>query len=489
MSLTFTTVIGLEIHVQLNTRTKLFCGCSTDYIGATPNTNICPLCTGQPGTLPVLNERVVELGVRAGLALGCTINRVTRFDRKNYFYPDLPKAYQISEFYVPLAEKGEVTVTGDDGKPYKVGITRLHLEEDAGKLVHGASDGRIVGSTQSFVDYNRSSVPLAEIVSEPDITSPRMAKEYVATLRQMVRYLGVSDGDMEKGSMRVDANISLKVSDGRWGNRVEVKNMNSLRALERALEFEIRRQGAILSDGGEIHQETRNWDDSAGETSSSRSKEESNDYRYFTEPDLPPLVLSDSYIEDIERDLPELPWEKKARYERDFDLPQDDISVLTEQKDLAEYFEACVKAGASPARASNWIRTEVLRVLNERGGHISEFSLSPAALVELLRMVEGKKLSTTAAKEVFDAMVSREISLKEAIDACGVTAGNLSGDGLASLVQSVLEANGDVVEVIRSCDDKKDKKRKFLQGQVMKEARGQADPREVAKILDIELPR
>ena len=486
MSLTFTTVIGLEIHVQLATKTKLFCGCSTDYIGAVPNTNVCPLCTGQPGTLPVLNERAVELGTRAGLALGCSINKVTRFDRKNYFYPDLPKAYQISEFYVPIAEKGSLTLVGDDGEPHRVGITRLHLEEDAGKLVHGASDGRIVGSTQSFVDYNRSSVPLAEIVSDPDITSPRMAKDYVSTVRQMVRYLGVSDGDMEKGSMRVDANISQKVSDGRWGDRVEIKNMNSLRALERALEYEIERQRAILSEGGRIKQETRNWDDSAGVTSSSRSKEESNDYRYFTEPDLPPLVLSQEFIDGIARSLPELPWEKKARYEMEFSLPDDDIAVLTEHSELAKFFEDCVSYGASPSRASNWVRTEVLRVINECSGDISSFPISPKSLSGLLELIEDKKISTTAAKEVFDGMVTG-MDLEKAIESCGVTAGALTGDALAEVIRSVIGANQDVVEVIKSGQDKKDKKKKFLQGQIMREARGQADPKEVSELLDSEL--
>lgn len=486
MSLTFTTVIGLEIHVQLATKTKLFCGCSTDYIGAVPNTNVCPLCTGQPGTLPVLNERAVELGTRAGLALGCRINKVTRFDRKNYFYPDLPKAYQISEFYVPLAEKGSLTLLGDDGEPHRVGITRLHLEEDAGKLVHGASDGRIVGSTQSFVDYNRSSVPLAEIVSDPDITSPRMAKDYVSTVRQMVRYLGVSDGDMEKGSMRVDANISLKVSDGRWGDRVEIKNMNSLKALERALEYEIERQSGILSDGGRIKQETRNWDDSAGVTSSSRSKEESNDYRYFTEPDLPPLVLSQDFIDDIARSLPELPWEKKARYEVEFALPADDIAVLTEHRELAQFFEDCVSYGSTPSRASNWVRTEVLRVLNEGDGDLATFPIRPKSLSALLKLVEDKKISTTAAKEVFESMIPG-VDLDRAMEICGVTAGSLTGDALVGVVRSVIASNEDVVDIIKSGQDKKDKKKKFLQGQIMKEARGQADPKEVSALIDSEL--
>ncbi|NCC95681.1 MAG: Asp-tRNA(Asn)/Glu-tRNA(Gln) amidotransferase GatCAB subunit B, partial [Synergistales bacterium] len=305
-------------------------------------------------------------------------------------------------------------------------------------------------------------------------------------VRQMVRYLGVSDGDMEKGSMRVDANISQKVSDGRWGDRVEIKNMNSLRALERALEYEIERQRAILSEGGRIKQETRNWDDSAGVTSSSRSKEESNDYRYFTEPDLPPLVLSQEFIDGIARSLPELPWEKKARYEMEFSLPDDDIAVLTEHSELAKFFEDCVSYGASPSRASNWVRTEVLRVINECNGDISSFPISPKSLSGLLELIEDKKISTTAAKEVFDGMVTG-MDLEKAIESCGVTAGALTGDALAEVIRSVIGANQDVVEVIKSGQDKKDKKKKFLQGQIMREARGQADPKEVSELLDSEL--
>ena len=483
MALEFTTVIGLEIHIQLNTKTKIFCGCSTDYIGAVPNSHVCPVCTGQPGALPVLNKKVVEYGVRGGMALHCKINKLTRFDRKNYFYADLPKAYQITEYYVPSAEGGYLTITGDDGNPHRIGITRLHLEEDAGKLVHGAADGRIVGSVQSFVDYNRGGVPLAEVVSEPDITSPREAREYVSAMRQLVRYLGISDGDMEKGSMRVDANISQKVSDGRWGNRVEVKNMNSLKALERALEYETLRQRDLLTRGETIAQETRNWDDADGITTPSRSKEESNDYRYFPEPDLPPLLLDDEYIEHIRATMPELPDAKRERFLSQYGLPYEDVLVLTETPELANYYESVVKAECNPVRASNWIRTDVMRVLKEQNQDITSAPVAPDVLAQLIRLVDDKKISTTAAKDVFEKIVQNKITLEEAIKVCGVQIGAVEGDKLAGIISAVANANQDVVEVIRSGQDKKDKKLKFLMGLVMKESRGQAKPDEVLKAL------
>ena len=483
MALEFTTVIGLEIHIQLNTKTKIFCSCSTDYIGTTPNTHICPVCTGQPGTLPVLNRKVVEYGVRGGLALHCTINKLTRFDRKNYFYPDLPKAYQISEYYVPLAEKGYLMINGDDGQPRRIGITRLHLEEDAGKLVHVAADGRIVGSSQSFVDYNRGGVPLAEVVSEPDITSPREAREYVTAMRQLVRYLGISDGDMEKGSMRVDANISQKVSDGRWGNRVEVKNMNSLKAIERALEYETLRQRDLLSRGEEIKQETRNWDDADGITTSSRSKEESNDYRYFPEPDLPPLLLDDEYIDNIRNSMPELPDAKRERFVAEYGLPYEDILVLTETIETADYYEKVVKAGGDPVRSSNWVRTDLMRVLKEQGKDICCAPVKPEVLAELIKLVSGKKISTTAAKDVFDKMAAEGIGLEQAIKDSGVQIGAVEGNKLQQMVEAICAANADVVEIIRAGQDKKDKKQKFLMGLIMKESRGQAKPPEVQKAL------
>ncbi len=484
MALEFTTVIGLEVHIQLNTKTKIFCGCSTDYIGATPNTHICPVCTGQPGALPVLNKKVVEFAVRGGMALNCTINKLTRFDRKNYFYPDLPKAYQISEFYIPIAENGYIMINGDDGQPRRIRIIRLHVEEDAGKLNHVAADGRIVGSVQSFVDYNRGGVPLAEIVAGPDITSPREAREYLATMRQLVRYIGISDGDMEKGSMRVDANISQKVSDGRWGNRVEIKNMNSLKALERALEYETLRQRDLLSRGEEIIQETRNWDDADGITAPSRGKEESNDYRYFPEPDLPPLLLDDEYIEHIRATMPELPYAKRERFLSQYRLPLEDVLVLTETPDVAAYYESVVSAGADPVRASNWVRTDLTRVLKERGTEISDAPISAEVLAQLIKLISDKKISTTSGKDVFDKMIAEKVSLEKAMELCGVQIGAVEGDRLASIVESVCAKNSDVVSVILSGKDKNDKKKKFLSGLIMKESRGQAKMPEVAKALD-----
>lgn len=476
-------VIGLEIHVQLNSKTKLFCNCSTDYIGARPNTNICPRCTGQPGALPVMNKAVVEMGVKGGLALNCHINRVTRFDRKNYFYADLPKAYQISEFYFPLAEKGYVMIDDDQGNPKRVGITRLHLEEDAGKLVHGAADGRIVRSSESFVDYNRSSVPLAEIVSDPDLRSPGEAKRYVAAIRRLVRYLGISDGDMEKGSMRCDANVSVKFDDGRWSSRTEIKNMNSLKAIENAVAYEIERHVQLMEAGRSITAETRNWDDATRTTSASRSKEESNDYRYFPEPDLPPLVLSDDYVEQVRALLPEMPAARLERYQSQYDLSREDALVIYESRPLGDYFEEVVAAGADAKKASNWIRNDVLRRTD--GDFLDSDRPMPAErLAELIRLTESGDLSTTVAKELFDLMAGTDLTVQQAADQAGATLGKVGGDALRNTVQAVLDENADVVAVIKAGEDKKDKKRKFLQGLVMRQTKGQASPQEVAALID-----
>lgn len=483
MALTFQTVIGLEIHVQLATKSKLFCSCSTDYIGATPNTNVCPVCLGQPGSLPVLNARAVELAIMLGKALHSEVGRVTRFHRKNYFYADLPKAYQISQYDLPICSGGYVDLVDEEGNESRVGITRAHLEEDAGKLVHGASDGRLAGAAYSLVDYNRGGVPLLEIVSEPDMTSPHQAKLYVERIRQIVRYLGISDGDMESGSLRVDANISQKVSDGRWGNRAEIKNMNSLRALERGLEYEIRRQRQELTAGREIVQETRHWDDGEGVTRSSRSKEEAHDYRYFPEPDLPPVIVEEELVRQIWGDMGELPWDVEERFARDYNLSREDILVLSENRDLAAYMDATVAAGGEPGRASNWIRTEVLRVLNELKLDIRNFPVKADQFAGLLKLVDGKELSTTAARDVFTCMVEGSCSLEEALKNSGVQTGKVGGSDLEGMIRGIVEGQPDVVQVIRDGKDKKNKKFKFLQGLVMRETRGQADPAEVASIL------
>ncbi|HDQ93404.1 MAG TPA: Asp-tRNA(Asn)/Glu-tRNA(Gln) amidotransferase subunit GatB, partial [Synergistetes bacterium] len=421
----FETVIGLEVHVQLATRSKLFCPCSTDYIGAEPNSNVCPLCLGLPGTLPSLNRKALDLGLRAALALKCSINRKTRFHRKNYFYPDLHKAFQISQYDVPLAVSGSMPIT-IDGSVKDIGITRLHLEEDAGKLVHATSDGRLSGALFSLVDYNRSGVPLAEIVSEPELSSSEEAREYVLSLRRLVRYLGVSDGDMESGSLRVDANISQKCSDGRWGSRVEIKNLNSLRSLERALEFEILRQRDLLVKGEEVVQETRHWDDGASVTRSSRGKEEAHDYRYFPEPDLPAIRIESVVVERAADLLPELPWDKRDRFVGEWGLDFSDASSLSENPDLAEFFEKTVASGADPLLAANWTRTEILRLVNEKAVDIRDLLVRPEKLSTLLVKVRGGDLSNTAAKAVLGIMAKEAIGLPEAMKMAGIKEGGFS---------------------------------------------------------------
>ncbi len=489
MNALYVPVIGLEVHVQLATSSKIFCGCSTDYIGQEPNTNVCPICLGLPGTLPVMNEKVLRLGIRAGLALSCSIRDRTIFHRKNYFYPDLPKAYQISQYDMPLAEGGELFITGDDGSRKRIRITRLHLEEDAGKLVHSAADGRLEGAELSFVDYNRGGIPLAEIVSEPDISSPREAREYVQVLRRVVRYLGVSDGDMESGSLRVDANISIKKTDGGtgellfWGERSEVKNMNSLRSVERALEYEIGRQTALIRRGGVPERETRHWNDAAGTTAAMRSKEAANDYRYFPDPDLPPMEVTAAMEERERALLPEMPWVKEERFQREYGLSAADAEVLAESLSLADYFEGCVAGGAGAVRASNWVRTEVLRVMNERKLSVEEFPVAARELGRLVAMVDRGELSTTLAREVFAGMTDGE-TLDGVMGKLGASREEVSGDALEDTVRKVVSANGDVLEEIRSGKDGAGKKRKFLMGLVMRETKGQAPAAKVREMVD-----
>jgi aspartyl-tRNA(Asn)/glutamyl-tRNA(Gln) amidotransferase subunit B len=477
-----TPVIGLEIHVQMKTGSKLFCACSTEYIGAVPNTNVCPVCLGLPGTLPVINRKAVEYAVRTALALGSRIGLSTRFHRKNYFYPDLPKAYQISQYDVPLAEGGQLPIGEAENRKW-IRITRLHLEEDAGKLVHSARDGRLGNSEYSLVDYNRGGVPLMEIVSEPELSAPSEARDFVSRLRQLVRFLGVSDGDMEKGSLRVDANISLTGPDGELGTKVEIKNMNSLRSLERALEYEIARQEECLARGEQIRQETRHWDDGKGRTCGTRSKEEAHDYRYFPDPDLPPLVLTQEFVDGQLRLLPELPWNLKERLVREHGLSFEDASVLTELPGIANYFEACVREGAPALRTANWIRTEVLRLLNEKRISIEAFSLSPEKFSRLLERIETGRISTTLAKEIFERMAVENLDVDEALAKTGTPCGKVTGSDLREMVKLVLEKERSTLEEIRSGKDTKGKKRSFLCGLVMRESKGQADPGEVAKVL------
>jgi aspartyl-tRNA(Asn)/glutamyl-tRNA(Gln) amidotransferase subunit B len=420
--------------------------------------------------------------VRMALAMRCKVNTHTVFHRKHYFYPDLPKAYQISQYDLPLAVDGHLEVN-DDEKEHKIRIQRLHLEEDAGKLVHAAIGGRLMGADYSLVDYNRSGVPLMEIVTQPDITSPKQAREFVSRLRQLVRYLGVSDGDMESGSLRVDANISIMEPGGKWGEKVEVKNMNSLKALERALEYEYERQKEVKSKGETIVRETRHWDDDSGKTISSRSKEEAEDYRYFPDPDLPPLVVDERTIVQLCKELPELPWEVRDRFISDYGLSLEEAEVLTERRDVALLMDDLVKRGSPVKVASNWIRTEIMRVLNERAISAEELTIPPDEMALLLSRIDRGDLSTTAAKEVFAMMLEKSLNVDDAIRALGLSTGKLTGSDLEAIVVKVLAENAEVVEEIRAGKDKKGKKVKFLQGIVMRETKGQADPKEVQSLI------
>ncbi|MDR1875891.1 MAG: Asp-tRNA(Asn)/Glu-tRNA(Gln) amidotransferase subunit GatB [Synergistaceae bacterium] len=480
-NLTFTPVIGIEIHIQLRTKSKIFCTCSADYTNDEPNSHICPVCMGLPGSLPVLNRAVVEQGMLAGLALNCSIVSPTLFFRKSYYYPDLPKGFQITQSDLPIAAGGWLDISDDAGNPKRVRINRLHLEEDVGKLHHSASDGRLEGAESSWVDYNRSGLPLAEIVSEPDISSAREAVEYVTTLRRRVRYSGASDVDLEKGMMRFDANVSMKCSDGRWGRKVEVKNMNSFHALERAIEFEIRRQTKLLEDGGEVLQETRHWNDAKEITRASRVKEF---YRKFiVEPDLPPMVVSPEWVESVRETLPEMPEKKAERYVN-LGLTPVDAAVLSDSLDVAEYFEACVAAGANPLRAGNWTRTEVLRVLGERRIGAKDLPVRPEALAKLIGLIDDGRLSTTLGKTIFEAML-QGLSFEDAMKKSGAVEGGVGADALAKVVRRVLEANADVVGEIRP--DTRGKKIKFLQGLVMRETKGQARADEVVAAIEAAL--
>lgn len=475
-------VIGLEIHLQLKTQTKLFCSCSTDYIGAVPNTNVCPVCLAVPGSLPVINDRAVDLAVKMGLGLHCDIKDKTRFHRKHYFYADLPKAYQITQYEHAIAEGGYLDIIAD-GRQKRVHLDHLHLEEDAGKLVHPTSDGRLSGAAYSLVDYNRGGMPLSEIVSLPDMNSPAEAIAYITQIRQLARYLQVSDGEMESGSLRVDVNVSLSNPDGSFGTRVELKNINSLKSIERALEYEIARQNRVLDDGGSLEQETRLWDDAAGVTRSMRSKEGARDYRYYTEMDLAPIDAKPEYVEKIRGTLPEMPWDKRDRFVSQYGLTLEESQQLTEQREIADYFEAVVTAGAPAAKAANWMRTEVQRLLREANADISAFPIPAKELGTLIAKIEKRDLSNTQAKDVLAAMYDKKLSTEDAMKECGIAGGRLTGDALRAVIEKVLADQPEAVETIKSGADKKGAKQKFLQGLAMRETRGSADPAEAAKIL------
>ena len=468
-------VIGLEVHAQLLTKTKIFCGCSTRF-GDPPNSNVCPVCLGLPGTLPVLNKRAVEMGIRAALALNCTVHDHSRFARKNYFYPDLPKGYQISQYELPLATGGWVEIE-HDGKTKRVGITRLHLEEDAGKSLH---DGFPHSDEKTYVDFNRCGTPLSEIVSEPDMRSPDEAYVYLTTLRQILLYTGVSDCNMEEGSLRCDANVSVRPRGAnQFGTKVEVKNLNSFRYLAKALEFEIERHVGILESGGRISQETRLWNQAAGRTDPMRSKEKAHDYRYFPEPDLLPVHIGDQWRASVRSSLPEMPAAKRARFVSDFAVTRYDAEVLTDTQSLASYFESVVKAGVPGKAAANWMQTELLRRLNDSGREITASPVSPAALAELVALVESGKITAAVGKKVFATMFETARSAAEIVAAGGLGA-QVADDAIEQAAREIISKNPDNVAKFKSGNEGVFK---FFVGQVMKATRGQANPQAVNDIV------
>ena len=468
-------VIGLEVHVQLLTKTKIFCGCSTRF-GDPPNTNVCPVCLGLPGTLPVLNKRAVEMAMRASLALHCSVQEHSRFARKNYFYPDLPKGYQISQYELPLATDGWVEIEHDGAKK-RIGITRLHLEEDAAKNLH---EGFSQSAQKAYIDYNRCGTPLTEIVSEPDIRAPQEAYAYLTTLRQILLYTGVSDCNMEEGSLRCDANVSVRPRGSKeFGTKVEVKNLNSFRYLQKALEYEIERHFGVLETGGRIPQETRLWNQAAGRTESMRSKEKAHDYRYFPEPDLLPVHISAVWRDEVLRTLPELPDAKRARFVSAYGMTPYDAEVLTGTRTLADYFEAVVKTGATAKSAANWIQTELLRRLNDSGKEINASPVSPQALAELVRLVDSGQITGAVGKKVFATMFDSGRSAAEIVAAEGLGM-QVSDLAIEQAAKEVIEKNPENVAKFRAGNEGVFK---FFVGQVMRATRGQANPKAVNDIL------
>jgi aspartyl-tRNA(Asn)/glutamyl-tRNA(Gln) amidotransferase subunit B len=471
----YETVIGLEVHVQLLTNTKIFCACANRF-GDPPNTNVCPVCLGLPGTLPILNKRAVELAMRASLALNCTVHGHSRFARKNYFYPDLPKGYQISQYELPLATGGWLEIDRDGAKK-RIGITRLHLEEDAAKNLH---EGFSESATKAYIDYNRCGTPLSEIVSEPDMRAPEEAYAYLTALRQIMLYTGVSDCNMEEGSLRCDANVSVRLRGAReFGTKVEVKNLNSFRFLQKALEYEVERHISVLESGGRIFQETRLWNQAESCTVSMRSKEKAHDYRYFPEPDLLPVHVSSAWREEVLHSLPELPEAKRARFISAYSLTPYDAGILTGTQALADYFEAVTKEGAPAKPASNWIQTELLRRLNDSGKEIEASPVSPAALADLLKLVESGQITGAIGKKVFAAMFETGRSAAEIVAAEGLAQIN-DISALEQAAREVIEKNPDNVAKFKAGNEGVFK---FFVGQVMRATRGQANPQSVNDIL------
>ena len=472
MAKQYETVIGLEVHVELATKTKIFCGCSTAFGGA-PNTHTCPVCTGMPGSLPVLNKQVVNYAVAVGLATNCTITQYCKFDRKNYFYPDNPQNYQISQLYLPICRNGHVEIETSAGKKL-VGIHEIHMEEDAGKLIHDEWEDC------SLVDYNRSGVPLIEIVSEPDMCSSEEVIAYLEKLRMLIQYLGASDCKLNEGSMRADVNLSVReVGEKEFGTRTEMKNLNSFRAITHAIEGERERQIELLESGQQVTQETRRWDDAKEYSYAMRSKEDAQDYRYFPDPDLTPVYISDEWLAQIRDSQPEFREEKMARYKREYDIPEYDIGIITDSKHLADLFEETVAICGQPKKVSNWLMGETLRLLKEKNMDPEDICFSPEHLAKLIGLVDSKAVNSTVAKEVFEVMFDKDIDPENYVEEKGLKTVNDEG-ALRKTVEEVIAANPQSVADYRNG---KEKAIGFLVGQTMKAMKGKADPGMVNRVL------
>ncbi|MCI9034235.1 MAG: Asp-tRNA(Asn)/Glu-tRNA(Gln) amidotransferase subunit GatB [Lachnospiraceae bacterium] len=472
MSKQYETVIGLEVHVELATKTKIFCGCSTAFGGA-PNTHTCPVCTGMPGSLPVLNKQVVEYAVAVGLATNCTITQYCKFDRKNYFYPDNPQNYQISQLYLPICRNGHVEIETPEGTK-SVGIHEIHMEEDAGKLIHDEWEDC------SLVDYNRSGVPLIEIVSEPDMRSAEEVIAYLEKLRIIIQYLGASDCKLNEGSMRADVNLSVReIGAKEFGTRTEMKNLNSFKAITHAIAGERERQIELLEAGQQVVQETRRWDDTKEYSYAMRSKEDAQDYRYFPDPDLVPVYISDAWLEEIRSRQPEFREERMARIRREYDIPEYDIGIITDSKHLADLFEQTVAICKQPKKVSNWIMGETLRLLKEKGMDAEDISFSPENLAKLIALVEQKVINSSVAKEVFEVLFAQDIDPEQYVADKGLNTVNDEG-ALRKTIEEIITANPQSVE---DYHNGKEKAIGFLVGQTMKAMKGKADPAMVNRIL------
>lgn len=469
-------VIGCEVHVELKTKTKIFCSCPTDF-GSAPNTHVCPVCLGLPGTLPVLNKKVLEYAIKAGLAMNCEIAHFSKFDRKNYFYPDLTKAYQISQFDLPICKNGYIDIETSQGTK-RIGITRIHMEEDAGKLVHQGAT--ITTSAGSLADYNRAGVPLIEIVSEPDMRSAEDVMAFLTNLKAIIEYTGVSDARMEQGSLRCDVNLSLRpVGQEAFGTRAEIKNLNSFRAVERVVKYEMERQTEILEAGGKVVQETRTWDDGKGITLSLRSKEDSDEYRYFPDPDLTPIIVTDAYIEEVRASLPEMPQVKRQRMMEEDGLPAYDAGVITASKALADFYDGVRAHYDDAKKISNWIMVELLAKVNAEGIELADVKIRPEQMATLLKLIDAGEISGKIAKKVFGEMFATGKDAEVIIKEQGLV--QISDEGaLKEMVAAVVEANPKSVE-----DYKAGKKKAmgFLVGQIMKASKGQANPAVINQLL------